>query len=169
MPISVSNQAYIFLWAVLGGAIIAFLYDVLRIKRKAIKTISIFIYIEDLLYWIAVALVMFSVVYYSNDGEIRGYVFIGTLLGVILYMLMLSKLVINSSMFVIRTIYRIVKFIWNIVSYPFKVLLRILSVPLGFLARFAGKLFKKARRAGKNKISKAAMWTKILKNIRKKI
>jgi hypothetical protein len=33
------------------------------------------IYVEDFFYWIIAALVMFAIVYLSNDGELRGYIF----------------------------------------------------------------------------------------------
>jgi len=65
--------------------IIAFIYDAFRIKRRAVKTSALVTYIEDIIYWIIVSIIMFAVVYYSNEGEIRGYLFLGTILGAVLY------------------------------------------------------------------------------------
>ncbi len=48
--ILIVEQVYIFLYAILAGAIAAFLYDILRIKRRAIKTGVIFVGLEDILY-----------------------------------------------------------------------------------------------------------------------
>ena len=61
--------------------IIAFIYDVFRI-RKAIRTSNIIVYFEDFIYWILVALVLF-VVYISNEGELRGYLIVGAIIGII--------------------------------------------------------------------------------------
>ncbi|MCX7922223.1 MAG: spore cortex biosynthesis protein YabQ [Clostridia bacterium] len=169
MPISVSNQAYIFLCTVAGGMLIAFVYDLLRVKRRAIKTSTAVINIEDFLYWIAVALIMFSVVYYSNEGEIRGYVFVGTVLGVVLYSLMLSRFVIKSSLFIIGIVYKVIVTTWRIISYPIKIVIKILSIPARFAKKYVTKACRATKRAGKNRIAKARVWGKILKNIRKKI
>ena len=52
----------------MGGMLIAFIYDLFRVKRKTIRTKTLGVVIEDFLFWILAALVMFSVVYYSNEG-----------------------------------------------------------------------------------------------------
>lgn len=169
MSISVSSQANIFLYAVLGGMLVAFIYDLFRIKRRAVKTSTIITGIEDFCYWILVALVMFAMVYYSNEGELRGFIFIGSIIGVILYILLLSRLVISSSLFIIRIVVKICKTVWLVITYPFMLLFRILAVP----GRFLAKLFKRAaratKRAGKDRARKALIYGKRLKNLGKKI
>ena len=165
----VSNQAYIFLCSVIGGALIGFIYDVFRIKRKAIRTNSIALYIEDFIYWIIVSLVMFGMVYYSNDGEIRGFTFLGTAIGVVLYILLLSKYVIMVSLAAIRIVYRVLRVIWKVVAFPFKIVFRILRIPAGFLLNNMKRTCRKTRSIGRNQMSKAIIWGRIFKNIRKKI
>jgi len=169
LPISVNLQAYIFLYSIAGGMIIALIYDIFRIKRKAIKTNAIITYIEDLIYWIIVALVMLAVVYYSNEGEIRGYIFIGTGLGVILYVSLLSRIVIRSSMIIIGIVSRILRAAWIAATYPIVLIYRVLRVPCLALYRAFKKACRTARRAGRNRFAKAALWGRALKNIRKKI
>ena len=169
MPISVSNQAYIFLCSVLGGMLIAFIYDIFRISRKAVRTGSLFIHLEDFIYWIIIAVVMFGVVYYSNDGEIRGYIFLGAMIGVVLYVLLLSKIVVRSSLLIIRIVFKVVKTIWMIISYPFKVIFKAISYPVGIIYKNSRKRLREVRGYGRNKVSKASIWRKVLKNVRKKI
>lgn len=147
----------------------AFIYDVFRIKRKAIKTNNLVIYIEDFVYWVIAALIMFAVIYFSNEGEIRGYIFIGTLIGVVLYILVFSKFVMKSSMHVIRAVYKVLRVIRAILTYPFKVIFKILGIPAGVLARILAGSAKKMRRIGRNGLFRAAIWSRMLKNIRKKI
>lgn len=169
VPVSVSNQAHVFLCMVIGGMMIAFVYDIIRIKRRTIKTNIAFVNIEDFLYWIVVALVMFSVVYYSNEGEIRGYIFVGAAIGAILYTLVLSKFVIKISIVVIRIVCRIISALWKIISYPFKIILKILGVPAKFIMKVIIKQFKSMKRASKNKTANMMIWRKIIKNFCRKI
>ncbi len=169
MTVSVGSQAYVFLCSVIGGVVIALLYDIFRILRKTIKTGSLITYIQDLLFWILVAVIMFATVYYSNEGELRSYIFLGTLLGVVLYALLLSKTVMNSSLFIIRIVKGVLKFLWTVLSFPFRVILRLLAIPGRAAVKYAGNSMKNVKRAGRNKLSKAAIWRKAFKNIRKKI
>lgn len=169
MPISVSSQAYVFLWSVIGGIAMAFIYDLFRIKRKTVRTINFLTHIEDLFYWILVALIMFAVVYYSNEGEIRGYIFIGTVLGVILYALVFSRLVMASFLYVLGVIKKFFKATWRIVSFPFKLIFKIFIKPAKFLLKLLKSFIKGAGRTGRRKLSGAIIYGKRIKNIIKKI
>ena len=169
MTISVSTQAFTFLCSVIGGIAIALIYDIFRIKRKAFKTGRFMTYVEDLLFWLLVAIVMFTMVYYSNEGELRSYLFIGTLIGVVLYALLLSKPVMNSSLFIINILRKIFKTVYSIVSYPFKLLFRLLAIPLRISRRLAGKSLRSIRKTGRNRLAGAAIWRRAFKNMRKKI
>lgn len=164
-----SNQAYIFLCSIVSGMFIAFIYDLFRIKRKAVKTADILIHIEDFIYWIIVAVVMFTVVYYSNEGEIRAYIFIGTAIGAILYALLLSMLVVASFMTVIRIVSIILKAIWTVVTFPIRLLLKLLYYPGRFLGRLGKKTYSKTKRIGKRGMVRIRLYGRAVKNIIKKI
>ncbi len=147
----------------------AFIYDLFRIKRRAIRTSNIVIYIEDFFFWIIVSLVMFFVVYLSNEGELRGYVILGTILGVILYILLLSRIVVRCTLIIIRTVSMVIKKIWMVATYPVRIILRILSIPARFTGRKLMILFRIIRRAGKNRIADMKIRRKIFRNSRKMI
>lgn len=152
--IFIVDQVYTFLYAILGGAIVAFLYDILRIKRRTIKTSVIIVGLEDILYWLTAAVFLFCIVFKSNSGEMRGYIFIGNVIGVIFYESLFSKIIIDTSQMVINIIHKILVFVWTIVSYPFKLIFKILAVPICFISKQTFKLakisFKKARRISAN-------------------
>lgn len=169
MPISIGSQANIFLWSIVGGMLIGLVYDAFRIKRKAIKTGGFWVFVEDLAYWIIAALIMFCVVYYSNDGEVRGYIFIATIIGVVLYALLLSRIIMKSSMFIIGLICKIIKIVYNVLTYPIRVIIRIIAVPVGFIIKLSKKALKRANGINRTRLAKAAGWRRIIKNIRKKI
>jgi spore cortex biosynthesis protein YabQ len=140
--IFIVDQVYVFLYAILGGAIVAFFYDILRIKRRAIRTNVMIVGLEDILYWLVAAVFLFITVYRSNSGEMRGYIFIGNVIGVILYESLLSKIIIDSSIIVINIIKRILLFIFGILSYPFKLIFKIFKVPVLFIFKLIFKLAK---------------------------
>jgi len=139
MILSISSQVYAFLLSVAGGMAIALAYDAFRILRRAVKTGSVATAIQDLLYWLMVAAIMFLTVFYSNDGELRAYLFFGVLLGLILYALLLSKIVMVSSLFVIRIITIVVKALVKFISYPIKFIIK----HIGDIKRIGENLKKK--------------------------
>lgn len=71
--------------AFFSGVVITVVYDVLRIFRRGIYHSNFWIGVEDLIFWIFVALWTFGVLYRENDGNLRFYtmLFMGT--GMILY------------------------------------------------------------------------------------
>ena len=56
-----------------------------------------------------------------NHGEIRSYVFIGILIGVVIYMLAISKLIVKSSV-------TIILFVKKILSYPIHLIEKIVKI-----------------------------------------
>lgn len=169
MIISVSGQAIVFLYTIAGGMAIALVYDIFRIFRKAIRTGSLVTYAQDLLYWLIVAFIMFLTIYYSNDGELRAYLFIGAFIGVVLYALLFSRVVMGSSLFIIKTVAYVIKALLFIISYPVRLILQVMAVPTRKMIRMARKSIGKARSNGRVRFSKLTFLKKTLRNIRKKI
>lgn len=71
--------------AFLSGAVITFVYDLLRIFRRVISHGTLWIAIEDGLFWIWTSLWIFSVLYRENDGNLRMYTILTMVLGMIVY------------------------------------------------------------------------------------
>jgi spore cortex biosynthesis protein YabQ len=115
--------------------IIAFIYDIFRVRRKTIKSSNILVYFEDFIYWIIVALVLFAVLFYSNEGEIRGYLIIGTVLGIILYAVVLSRVVMKIFLFFVRIVYKSVVTILSIILLPVKIIYRGCMIPVRYIYR----------------------------------
>lgn len=169
MPISVTNQAMVFLWSVAAGMAVAFVYDIFRITRKTIRTSNLITQLEDLIYWILAALLMFGVVYAINEGEIRGYVFLGIAIGAVLYGLLLSKPIMTVSLFIADILNRIIKFLVMILTFPGRLAVRLLRPPLGALRRWfrrgLGFLAKMVRRKLANGIHGITRFNRIRKKI----
>ena len=103
------NQAYLFLVFSLTGVVIGVLFDFFRILRKSIKTSNIITYIEDILFWILTGLLILYNIWYFNDGEIRTFMFIGIIMGILIYMSTLSSILIQIFTKILQTIIKILE------------------------------------------------------------
>lgn len=119
------NQAYLFLIFVLNGFIIGLLFDFFRILRKSFKTADILTYCQDILFWILTGLLTLYFIFVFNNGEIRIYIFLGILIGIILYMLLLSKYIILINVYILNKIKMCIKLILKIIVIPFKFIFNI--------------------------------------------
>lgn len=81
--------------AILVGAALFLLYDMLRIFRRIIPHGNLWIGAEDFLYWLVCTGVVFVMLYRENDGMVRGFAFGGVLLGMFFYYLLLSRYVVR--------------------------------------------------------------------------
>lgn len=103
------NQVYVFFWSIFVGALIALIFDFFRISRRKGNIKNFVVYIQDVLYWIIVAVIIIISAFVTNDGELRGYMFIGYAIGAIFYLMLFSKLFI-------KIISGILDFIENIIN-----------------------------------------------------
>lgn len=87
----VTEQVYIFLWSVLVGAVMGVVFDFFRALRRKGNTKNIIVYLQDIIFWFIVAVIIITSSFMLNDGELRGYMLIAYVLGVLVYMLILSN------------------------------------------------------------------------------
>ena len=102
------NQAYLFLVFTLTGVVIGVLFDFFRIFRRTIKTSNIMTYIEDVLFWILTGLLILYNIWYFNNGEIRIYMFLGIIMGVLIYMSTLSNILIKLFLKIFQAIIKLI-------------------------------------------------------------
>lgn len=116
----IHSQLYLFLIFITNGIIIGLLFDSFRILRKAIKTSDFITYIEDALFWILTGLIILYSIFVHNNGEIRLFMFIAILIGLVLYIIFVSKFILKISLTIINIIKKIFLSIFHIVEIPFK-------------------------------------------------
>lgn len=109
-----------------AGAGMGVLFDSYRVISDYYKFPRWSLSILDMLYWLASAIIVFRLLYLSNFGEVRGYVFIGLAIGVVTYGLFISqiysKLVMKLIGIVQSVIHTIIKVFDYILVKPLKVL-----------------------------------------------
>ncbi|MDY3919263.1 MAG: spore cortex biosynthesis protein YabQ [Candidatus Limivivens sp.] len=90
----ICGEARFFLISVLTGAVILMGYGLIRAVRLEFPRGSLRMGLEDFLYWTAAGVAFFLVTFWKNSGMLRGFAFVGLLLGMILYYYLLDHLVI---------------------------------------------------------------------------
>lgn len=91
MKIIVTDQLFEFLVMLYSGIIVAAIYDFYKVYRKIFRPGKLITVIQDLIYWIVVSVVFIKFLLFGSDGEIRGYIIYGFLVGIVGYKLLLSK------------------------------------------------------------------------------
>lgn len=114
------DQAYLFLVFSMTGVAIGVLFDIFRILRRTIKTSNIITYIEDILFWILTGILILYNIWYFNNGEIRIFMFLGIILGVLIYICTLSKIFI-------KIFSKVLLVIKKVFELPIKTILSILK------------------------------------------
>ena len=137
MILLITNQAYLFLIFTLNGIIIGLLFDFFRILRRSFKTSDFITYIEDTLFWVLTGFLILYSIFVFNNGEIRLFMFLGIIIGVALYMLLLSKHIIKINVYIISVLKKVFVTIGKIVFYPISIIMsfirKIFIRPITFL------------------------------------
>ena len=156
------NQAYLFLIFTINGFVIGILFDIFRILRKTFKTKDFVTYIEDVIFWILTGLILLYSIFTFSNGEIRLYMFIGILIGCIVYMLTISNYFIKISVIVVKVAKNVIGKIISIVILPFKLILK----PIKFITINVKKVIK--RQINSINTKKIQFFSKFKKDFRKK-
>ncbi|MBP3337181.1 MAG: spore cortex biosynthesis protein YabQ [Clostridia bacterium] len=118
MNLGVTHEAVVFLFSVLSGIFIGFVGDLFYLLRKKSENFRIFIDITDIIFWILCAIIMFAVIFFANNGQIRWYEFLGVFLGSILYKFTLSKPILVIFELILRIFFKIFKLFFKILLTP---------------------------------------------------
>ena len=144
----ISNQAYLFLIFVINGIIIGLVFDFFRILRISFKTKDFITYIEDILFWIITGIILLYSIFIFNNGQIRFFMFLGVIIGVISYILLISKYIIKVNVFIINLVKKIflipLKFIYKIIK---KIFFRPISFIIINIRKFSTNTIKKTKKS----------------------
>ena len=120
-------QIYTFiLYSVFVGFALGTVYDIFRIIRRAFYiagkgvVTDIIYFICDILFFVIAAAVSAIFIFHVNNGRIRGIALFGSFAGFTLYYNTVGRLVCAVSDLIIRTVYRILKFIKDALLLPLR-------------------------------------------------
>jgi spore cortex biosynthesis protein YabQ len=133
----VTNQAVLFLIFVINGIAIGLLFDVFRILRRTFHTSDMVTYVEDILFWLLTGCILLYSIFTFNQGEIRLFLFIGILLGCILYLLTFSRWMIKISVTLLTFLKNTIGKVLAIIFYPIQLVVKwmkkIMKKPISFI------------------------------------
>lgn len=122
MEIYKSQQLWVLFACTLAGIGCAITLDILRAIRGNFKLGSFITSLLDILFWIVCSIIVYMTIYISNSADIRWHEFIGLGAGFLIYTFIMH-----------RYFYKIICKITILIAKVFKVILKILRIPVNFL------------------------------------
>jgi spore cortex biosynthesis protein YabQ len=166
MILSMPGQAWLFLVTVgVGGAAAAF-YDLFRVLRRVIRHPRWLVHFEDAFYWLAVTVLVFYYMLHRNYGEIRFFALLGMGVGVVLYFVTVSRLVVKISVGIVEYLKKVIAAVVRIILLPLRLLLAFVLPPAKKAARSLQKRLRLLGRYGKIKARKTVRnWAIVRKKV----
>ena len=143
---TLSNQ-FLTLGLMIGcGGWIGLIFDIYRVLSGQLRISRWLLPLFDLFYWVFAALLVFRVLFYSNYGQLRMFVFIGLMIGFVIYFTWVSKTTIRLILWTIHLIKRVVMILQRMVDLfiitPILAFYKLILLILGFFIAFAVFLYK---------------------------
>lgn len=155
-----ASENQFLLHALLMGIFITFVYDILRILRRAVPHNSIMVSLEDLGFWVYCAEKVFLMMYHESDGNLRWFAVIGALAGMLLYKKTVSSWFVKYVSLGLEKVLEALARAGRILCRPF----RIAGEKTGAAAGMAGRRLKRLMRGGGRRIKKKlTFFLKVLK------
>lgn len=134
----IQNQLFSFFIYVIVGILLGFIFDIFRAFRKSVKNTNLATNIEDILFVIISFIIIAMVVQIVSKGELRFYILLGIILGILIYFLSVSKYIITGETWILKSIIKTLK---NVYNFLINISKKVNCIILKFL-----KVFKKKRK-----------------------
>ena len=141
------------------GFLAGILFDFYRVIRGLWKPRQLGTFLGDLIFWVIMTVLVFTLLLIGNWADLRIYVFLGIFLGLYFYINKFSKKVQYCFRKLLVLILQGIAFLWRVLSWPFKfiskIFSRIFSVIFGFIATGflgIGKFFQSLYRKTSNRL-----------------
>ena len=118
MMISLIGQVELITFSLLSGIITGVFFDIYRLIRGFGNPNKFLTIIQDLLFWTLTSIVVFIFLMYTNEGYINFYVYVCLIIGVYLYLKLLSKVFIRVQYKSLKFNGRVLRAVWNVILYP---------------------------------------------------
>lgn len=156
MSETIVRDNYFLLYSLIMGVAFTCLYDLLRIFRKIVHHGNFWQSLEDLFYWVVIAISVFYLMQKESNGSLRWFAILGAFVGMFLYKKLLGELFVNS---VSAVLLFLIKYISKVLFFIF--------TPVRFLGRKIKKgmhfVENKGNRGAKRVKKKLTGWLKTLK------
>lgn len=119
MPLEIGVQLDIIFYTFLSGILVGILFDEYRIIRGS-NTIKIISIIEDILFWILTAIIIFIFLLYNSYAFLGMYVYVFIIISLNVYFKFISKYIIIIEKFIGKVIIKALRVIFKHLIYPIK-------------------------------------------------
>lgn len=123
MVISTGQQAMLALLCIISGMITGVLFDLYRLIRGIEHPNGIVTFIQDILFWILTALLVFIFLSVNDYAYIGAYVYLCIIIGIGLHFYFLSKVFISISYKLINAAGKFLRVTKNIICLPFELVI----------------------------------------------
>ncbi|UMZ75281.1 spore cortex biosynthesis protein YabQ [Natranaerofaba carboxydovora] len=130
------EQLFTFSVSIVYGIFVGVIFDFYRTLRGKKKINRILSDVLDLLIWLVITVIFIFVLLSSNWGEVRAYVFMGLVMGVLIYYSFFSSFITEGY----RNLFSLIKKLFNLILKYIIVALGFFSVPVLFFLKMIKKL-----------------------------
>ena len=121
MLLNTGIQFSIIMYAILAGILTGAMFDLYRIIRGS-NVNKVIIAIEDILFWILAAMIVFAFLLYTNYAFLGAYVYIFMILSLALYIRFISDIFVKFELKLVNILAKVFRVIFKHLIYPFKVI-----------------------------------------------
>jgi len=121
MPLGLNMQINLVIYSLFGGLIAGVLFDVYR-GIRGINSIKILTIIQDILFCILIALVIFTFLLYTNHAFLTPYVYILIISALVVYFRFISKYIYTSEIVILGLSYKLIRIMLKNICYPLKII-----------------------------------------------
>lgn len=144
-----STQIRTFLFIVITGIVLGILFDTYRVLRRRFRPPWLVTSLTDLLYCLLASAIAFTALLASNWGELRFYVYIALLVGIIAYYRLVSQYVMKFIMVLLLLITKLCRLTKLAVAFtiikPVVLVTRTVLWPFRFIGRKYSAWYKRRR------------------------
>lgn len=121
MLLNTGIQFSIIMYAILAGILTGAMFDLYRIIRGS-NVNKVIIAIEDILFWILAAMIVFAFLLYTNYAFLGAYVYIFMILSLALYIRFICDICVKFELKLVNILAKVFRVIFKHLIYPFKVI-----------------------------------------------
>jgi spore cortex biosynthesis protein YabQ len=121
MPLGLNMQINLVIYSLIGGIITGILFDIYR-GIRGLNPLKILNVIEDLLFCILIALIVFTFLLYTNYAFLTPYVYMFIIIATLLYFRFISKYFYGIEIMVGKSSYKLIRILLKNIWYPLKII-----------------------------------------------
>ncbi len=121
MLLGLNMQINIVVYSLIAGIITGILFDIYR-GIRGLNSIKILLIIEDLLFCVLIALIVFTFLLYTNYAFLTPYVYMFILIAVLIYFKFISKYFYTGEIIIIKLFYKLFRILLKNILYPLKII-----------------------------------------------